>query len=532
MSNKWVPVEIEWLAIGHRTDLSWNQVTTQRYYSVKPQPGIEARLGMSGDHVIVPYALKPRDSFHKLATRDLPGRAFDDELSRLPYALHVLDNRAALITSVVSRLYPMGIQVVRVRAEICLESDDDLFGRLQSLRKPHNVRSANHVIRQAFALATGDRNLDLQQLSYRTFFGMQINVLVPKALMHDFVSNENRKELVALLIGDREVAALSDHIVERVFKNNERLNEKSAYELVLTNRNGLIYVLPKQEYRSPHSARFKRSLDLTELAMFASSFLEHASVERQRHENFLFFLLSRVELWIDAPEVVFPTSTTNQLHWGVLSDAMALRARLSQWKKTNGSGDSISSSLFQSVPKDWWSISGFADSLDRLPTGRGELDFINASQMRRFIEGDLLEARRCFASGNNKAALVMAGACVEAILLAMLEDATTIPRPAGLRRMQLGALIEEACPGWRNDPGMTMQGRLISPSLAALLDTSCRPWRNLIHPGKAIRDAVEVTDVVSRAAISALELLIEEASNANQPPTRPTALVRENGGHR
>lgn len=153
---------IQWLAISYRPGLSWDEASTRRYFLVRPQTSFFRRLGVPGDYSIIPYALTPRDGFHVLTTRSMPEVSSSIESRRLPYRVKV-SRFDADITSVVSRLYPMGIQVVRVSARVNLGTDqinDQILTSLQALRKPHSVRAADHVIRQVFALATGDRTFN------------------------------------------------------------------------------------------------------------------------------------------------------------------------------------------------------------------------------------------------------------------------------------------------------------------------------------------------------------------------------------
>jgi hypothetical protein len=508
-------VRIEWLAIRYQPTLSWDLPIVQRYFTVSPQPGIAKSLGMRSDAAIIPHALIPKDGFHRLTTRRLPGRNFEGELLRVPYPVILEGHRTALIKSITSRLYPLGFQTVRVAAEIPLSNSEDLkalFADLHFLRKPHSVKAASHVIRQAFALATGEHKVSAPEISYNTFFGMELSLPIDKAGMHSFASVDYSKELVGLLIGSSEIESLGSQLVDRVIKNNYRLNEKSSSEYILTNRGGLVYAVPSVGYKSPHPGRFKRALELSELALYAASFLDLAGEAAHTHQRLVYFLLSRIRGWIDAPDVVFPASTTSQLHWGTLSNSLSLTKSLLQWERVNGVEPEELRELWRQVPADWWRIAGFADALDRLGSRGSQLGFIEDEEMRVFVEGDLIEARTCLSTGNYKASLVMAGASVEAVLLAILEDNADSARRNKLRKMQLFELIEEACPDWRNPNSSTGQKRLISKNVAALLDTSCRPWRNLIHPGVSIRKNISVTQTMASAALAALDLLIEECS--------------------
>jgi hypothetical protein len=336
MNNDETVLLIQWLAIGHRPELRWDQPSTQRYFWPKAQPGFMRKLGIPENYSVTPYSLIPRDSFYMLTSRDLPGATFLHEQRHLPYRLRIHD-RDAEITSIVSRLYPMGIQTVRITARLGLGSnvDYELLNQLQPLRKPHTVPAADHITRMAFALATGDRAVDRESLIYRTYFGMQICVPAQADQMPTFI-DEHKASIVALLIGNSQPKALSATIIERIMNENQRINEKSAFEYLLENRIGLVYLVPKDKYVSPHPERFKRSVDISELALYARAFLEFSSNERERDERLVNLLLAKIDTWITAPQVIFSSSMTNQLQWDVLSNAFSLPLSLSQWKKSQG----------------------------------------------------------------------------------------------------------------------------------------------------------------------------------------------------
>jgi hypothetical protein len=334
MNNDDTVLLIQWLAIGHRSELGWDQPSTQRYFLPKAQPGFMRKLGIPENYSVTPYSLIPRDSFYMLASRDLPGATFSHEQRHLPYRLRI-HNYDAEIISIVSRLYPMGIQTVRITARIGLNSNvgyGELLNQLQPLRKPHTVQAADHITRMAFALATGDRAVDIKSLVYKTFFGMQISVPVQADQIPVFVADQ-KASIIALLIGNSQPNSLSATIIERIMSENRRINEKSAFEYLLENRVGLVYLTPRGKNSSPHPERFRRSVDISELALYARAFLEFSSNERERDERPVDLLLAKIETWITAPQVIFSSSMTSQLQWDVLSSAFSLPLSLEQWKK-------------------------------------------------------------------------------------------------------------------------------------------------------------------------------------------------------
>jgi hypothetical protein len=369
MNDNDTAVVIQWLAIAYRPGLLWDQPSLQRYFVPKAQPAFFRKLGIPGSYYVVPYALIPRDGFHVLTSRKIPGATFSQERRRLPYNVRLLDLNADIV-SVVSRLYPMGIQSVHVTARLQLNTNappDELLNCLQPLRKPHTVHAADYVIRQTLALATGDRTIDTSSLTYKTYFGTQISLPVQADQMPMFIQ-EHRASIVALLIGNPQPQALSSQIIDRLVKANKRLNEKSGFEYLLANRQGLIYLLPRERYTSPHPERFKRSTDISELALYTSTFLEFSHDERRQHENLVDFLFSRIETWVENPQVVFPSSMTSRLQWEVLSDAFSLAAILKEWKRANENSLSRESkaTLFHRVPKDWWLIPELPRFLEEL----------------------------------------------------------------------------------------------------------------------------------------------------------------------
>lgn len=244
---------------------------------------------------------------------------------------------------------------------------DALMNQLQPLRKSHAVRSADHITRMAFALATGDRTADIKSLTYKTYFGMQISLPIQDDQMPTFV-DKHKASIIALLIGSLHPKALSPQIIERIMEQNQRINEKSSFEHLLENRTGLVYLVPKEGHTSPHPERFRRSVTISEMALYANAFLEFSSNERTRNENLVDFLLAKIATWITAPEVIFSSSVTNRLQWEVLSSAFSFLPSLEQWKEAQGDNDAGRSKagLFRRVPSDWYLIPDLAKYLDDL----------------------------------------------------------------------------------------------------------------------------------------------------------------------
>src|SRR4051794_12835921 len=107
MNNNDTLILIQWLSIGRWPNLRWDQQPTHRYFTLKEQQSFLRRLGIPDDYAVTPYSLTPRDSFHLLASRELPDANFSHEQRHLPYRVRLCGHDAT-VSSIVSRLYPMG----------------------------------------------------------------------------------------------------------------------------------------------------------------------------------------------------------------------------------------------------------------------------------------------------------------------------------------------------------------------------------------------------------------------------------------
>jgi hypothetical protein len=121
---------------------------------------------------------------------------------------------------------------------------------------------------------------------------------------------------------------------------------------------------------------------------------------------------------------------------------------------------------------------------------------VRDSDLRASILQDIREAETSLAGKNYKAAVVMAGAAVEAMLLAILEQDSSLAKNK-LRGAGLHELID-----------FVRQESLVQDrALLDLLDNSLRQWRNFIHPGKSLRTGTTLTADHAKIVITAASAL-------------------------
>ena len=519
MSSEAVEVEAQWLAVATRRWIEWDNPRLTKYFAVSASTRLGDEFGVRRALQFPAHNLQPTDGLHRLITRSLPGRTLTVETTRTPYGGIILGDLTGTISSVKAEVFPSGILTARVKAKVSVPWPADtanIFRYLYKLRLPVAVPSVDAVLKTVFALAAANRQANLQEVKYSHYFGMQISTPIGAEALGALVDQYGR-ELVSLLIGASEPASLGEELVQKILHASDALNEKSRIESMLLNRQGLIYLLPSGAYTGPHADRFQRSMDLATAAHFARAFLEDDQRLLGARPAFAQFLGSRVRQWVRAPHLVFHSTVSNKTTWEALSTALQLSAHLDDWEgRLDPRAIEDTADKLRAIPDNWWMQPGLSYLLEEGGgVGHDPLAFIDDLPLRELVEKDREEAYRCRATGNYRAAVVMAGAAVEGSLLGLLLAKKGEARRQQLLKLGLQELVEECCPKFREQQvkgTVPPPPRLISTETASLIDRSCRAWRNLVHPGVTLRAQGQVRQSAADAAIAALNLLIDDIS--------------------
>ncbi|WP_433295965.1 hypothetical protein ACQPZQ_14770 [Pseudonocardia sp. CA-142604] len=514
-------VEVQWLGVAAIESLSWPDARVRKYFNVKPHPKVSEQFNVPIRDRIVPYLLNPADGFHRLLSRSMDGLSSSRERTRPPYGPLSLDNSESfIITSVSGELFPGGVVVARVRgrAELTTCEGKPNYSDLRALRTPRKLPAVDAAIRAVLALAQADRGGELS-VSYEDYFSLSLQVPTDQSGMPGLLARD-RQSIASLLTGVPESAKLGERVVDKIYEENSSLNEKAPSELLLVNSQGIIHVLPKWNYRSPHYGRLAKVSDLAILAHFARLFLRddtNFSMESPKFSASLRGILAR---WIEAPSLTMASSFANRLTWERLSESFHLRASLMHWRSGLPAEQGVGSVSVR-LDGEWWLI---PDVEQRIGEQRAaELDplgFVGNPQLREFIEKDRDEASRCLASRNYRAAVVMAGAAIEGTLLAALLADQPSADHGSLLKKNLSQLIEACCPKFNQQLDRnkdTVPRRLIDQETAKFVHFTCRPWRNYVHPGLSVRSGQPANADLAKACISALELLIQDVGRGPTP---------------
>lgn len=149
-----------------------------------------------------------------------------------------------------------------------------------------------------------------------------------------------------------------------------------------------------------------------------------------------------------------------------------------------------------------------------------DLAFISIQELRESLRIDISSANQAFQNGEWKAATVLAGATIEAILLYALHnvqgsDPSKIPT-------SLTTLISKGA--LRSSPGNNLDKWSLHPLTEVALDLSlireetaiqiriARDFRNLIHPGVSVRKNLTCNRGTALSALAGLEHTINDLS--------------------
>lgn len=131
----------------------------------------------------------------------------------------------------------------------------------------------------------------------------------------------------------------------------------------------------------------------------------------------------------------------------------------------------------------------------------GVLDFMNVSELKAIVERDLSELQKAIKSNCIKTVLILSGSVIEGLLLDAL-----IARRAEAEALHTGKKLES----WTLDKMITVAEQLgILPykTLEKFTD-GIREYRNLVHPGREIRESIRVAPEEARIAVEIVNIIL------------------------
>jgi hypothetical protein len=140
-----------------------------------------------------------------------------------------------------------------------------------------------------------------------------------------------------------------------------------------------------------------------------------------------------------------------------------------------------------------------------------DLIFVSDPDLRKSLEADIAELAVAHAAGCLKSTVVLCGASIEALLTdALIQESPHRPDPPlreTLLKEMLGKLLQRA-----------VDWQLIDPSAHKFSD-AVREYRNLIHPGRTIRDQLTVQREEAQIAIEILNIVCRDLAARHRERT-------------
>jgi hypothetical protein len=132
-------------------------------------------------------------------------------------------------------------------------------------------------------------------------------------------------------------------------------------------------------------------------------------------------------------------------------------------------------------------------------------DFMTDDELRASLEDDARQMNACLEAGAYKAAQVMAGSVVEALLVDYLIGLDHAPKKGkAVLEMTLGELLAAA------------RAEGVVSTTTADLGSVIRDYRNLIHPGRVKRLAETVDDHTARIAKDLVEIIVKDVARGKK----------------
>lgn len=326
-------VSIEWIA-SHPVAATHDAFDLTNYFESSQSTDTYDKLAIATPFRVAASKLLPKQSFHQIVTRRLPG--LQEERARVPYPSVTLTKHfTGEVAAISAFLFKGQILVTRVRAGLEVDTHAGLEGALSSLgeiRSPKEVPVAKGLIQGIANAVQGRPRNPASKVSFDHYFALRIR-LPHNARELDELVVELRKPLVALLVGTHHPSMLNDEVVEKVWESNRELNVKAAGELLLLNRQGLIYVVPQGRYQGPNRERFDRTRDLAILANYARTFLREGHTFQGEDSVASQDIVRKVEQWVQQPSTTFDASVTQTLSWEALVREFDLHRRLEAWNR-------------------------------------------------------------------------------------------------------------------------------------------------------------------------------------------------------
>lgn len=478
-------------------------------FNISSNTGLYRQFSIPLWHGYMPQVLAPTVTFHQ-AIRNMLRSSLGVEITdkKFPYTVFVPQIEAEVLLNIHIRLFPPNILSLTVKLSDVPIRDLDA-AKLIDYQRLDYLRPISDITQWTIGMAETLNHKDFDPSHPLRFKpAIHLDGICPPEKCQAYF-RDNLSKYVGILIRNYDYELMDSRIPAAVLKKNEEHNLKSLQEMLLIDKQGILYLTPKGTgTTTPKRPRFSRTYDLYGLALVFDDYMRHYHGVRLRNEDFADFLLYKIRPWIMEPETVFSASVSNKHIWSLIVDEFSLSARMrSALSQSVQDALAEKSRYFDQFASEWWNESDFAYLIARRVQDSKELQlgFLENEDLKRLITEDFAEARRSFRSRNYKATILLCGSVAEAILTAVI-DRAGLPGISTNRLYQdfnLSDLIETA-----------REHGLIRDRTLLLLLEPLRHYRNLIHPGVQMRKSLSPDSSKAGIALEIINLLVKDLNQA------------------
>jgi hypothetical protein len=484
---------------------NWPPINAENaVFSISPNTGLFSQFSLPLNLSYIPQVLSPTITFHQVIRNLLKQKlGVVLEENKFPYKIFVPIFETSISLNLQIRLFQPNILSITVSCSSVSTTLD--AKKLIEFQRLEHLRPISDIVQWTIGLVEtlDQKNFStLQPFRYKPALFLN-GVCAPEEFPSQMKNNASK--YVGILIRNEQFDLMDHEITERVIQKNKNHNLKSSQEILLMDKQGLLYVTPLNTKSSNRlSERFWRAHDLFEIALVYDAFLKNYRMLRTTVEDFADFLYYKIQAWIDEHDVIFSNSVTNKHIWKLLVQELGLMASFRM--VTN---DALLSTVaekakyFDQFSDNWWRNKDFIYLLGKtIEESKGiDFSFLENKDLIRLVIEDYSEAKRCFASRNYKATMLLCGSIAEAILTAVVKKAELpgLDIDSLYNNYNLNMLINVA-----RDHDL-----IVDKNLFSLLDP-IRHYRNLIHPGVQIRKSISVDFSRARIALDTIALLIKD----------------------
>lgn len=355
--------EIVWKVIA---SLSSDALTPRdlagRFFNPTVNTGLYRQFSLPLKQAYIPLSLHPNNSYDNRIRRLAKMKGYSFNEVKLPYTLEFPDLGNCCL-AIQFRIFAPAIASLTVKLKLLEKNLSDVsFDALFKYRNPRAIPRVNDIITWSLGLiGSAATEQIVPAIPIRIYNGFHFaDAMPPQDIPVYRASNEHK--MVGLLIGNESYREMSDEIVSKVVEKSEALNLKATSEWLLVNKQGVIFVSSNSYYM--HRRRFAQAMDLAEIGLVFSEFLDDIYPERRRGQaGFLDYVYRIIVAWITRPEAIFSISYSNRLLWQLLVSELSLSEILQLIQAQNPwLQDTIAtaSPYFAQFADHWWEAASFA----------------------------------------------------------------------------------------------------------------------------------------------------------------------------